>query len=241
MTIVCYDSCPRKTGTKNVEMARRFEIYLKEPVVKENKILFSWEPNYVFKESRYWVQYPEMETIECSKAILLEAYLPVCTAFAALGHVDIHLPGILNGVLLKGWGLLIQNIAGAAYSNQFNLKIINGSGQEQRKCGTEAKETGLLFGGGAESLLLLGRFMGKNIKPYLLSLGGPAWLGSDPNLNKDKFELDEKISKRFGLKLVKIRTKFRELIDDKKWLPYLKNGANILNSALFLPFNISVV
>ena len=222
-------------------MERMYKIYLNEPIVEGNKVSFSWEPNYIFKDNKFCVQYLDVVNIGGSKNLLYQAYLPVCLALAALGKVEVYLPGKISEATLSGWKDLIKQVSGKIYKRRCFIKIINGGVAVEDIEKIQLRETGLLFGGGTESLLMLGRLLDKKIKPYLLSLGGSGWLSSDPERNKVKFEQDDLVAREFNLKLIRIRTNFRDLIDDKLWLHYLKKDTDILNSSLFLPFNVSMI
>ena len=218
------------------------DIYLKKPKIENNTVIFSWEPNIGFLENSYWVEYPDFQKIKVSKEKLTEAYFPICLAFAAVGDVKVHLPWIISDSLIYKWEHAIYTIAERRYKTKCNLSIINGDMfKDEDQANKDRAKIALLFGGGSESLLALAHLLEKRVSPYIISLGGPSWPGSNPDVNFKKFELDKNIAKEFNLQLLKIRTNFKAIIAEQNWLPYMQKGNNMLFSVLYLPFFISFV
>lgn len=219
------------------------EIYLNQPRVEGRRIYYSWTPNVLFKGSEYYVEYLDLKEINTTPSALLEGYLAVCLVFGVLGDVVIHMPGELSPDVLKSWYRLIEDASRKMYKERFNLKIVESENeaQETNENKGDGFEVGLLFGGGTESLLALGRLLDQKTSPFLLSLWGSQWRGSELDINKDRFALEEDLAKEFHLKMFRVTTNLKSLIDSKDFYPYLKNEANIFNAVLFLPINLSLV
>ena len=75
-------------------------------------------------------------------------------------------------------------------------------------------EHGLLFGGGAESLLVLSQLLEQGISPVLLSVCGEGWPGSDPTVNGGKLRHDEFVAASLGLKLIRAETSLYKLLGE---------------------------
>lgn len=68
---------------------------------------------------------------------------------------------------------------------------------------------GLYFGGGVESLSLLSLI--KHLKPYLLSVDGPAWMNSDHDKSSIKRNLQDQLSREHGFEFLRAWTDLRTL------------------------------
>jgi len=216
------------------------DIYLSMPQVNGNRIGFSWSPNRLFKENSYWIEYPDFKEIDCYEPLLAEMYLPVCIGFAALGDVTFHMPARIDEEILATWHKIITNMSKKLYKTRLNLRLINGPNCKKAPCENENKgeKVAVLFGGGMESLTVLGRMSKQNKDVCLVSLGGKGWYGCEPEKNKAKFEMDKQISNDLGVKLVSIRTNLADIIDSKAWYPLIKFRLHIFVAGMFLPFNI---
>ena len=213
-------------------------IVLNPPVVEKNRVHYSWSPNAGFKQSGFWVEYPDLEKIQASPGKLAEAYFPVCLGLAATGDVRIQLPVRLDEQVLKNWTRVIETASSKLFLRK-NFIQFETAGPAPDYSEGPYPETALFFGGGTESLLTLARLRQEGVSPWLVSLGGPDWLGSDPEKNPDKFNMDEKIAGDMGLRLLRIRTNFKEAANSPLWPPYLKPGVSMVNACLFMPFFLS--
>ncbi|HTL46989.1 MAG TPA: hypothetical protein VL688_02880 [Verrucomicrobiae bacterium] len=211
-------------------------VQLKLPEIKGNRVCFSWSPNYVFKKNSYWVEYPGIRRITASNGKVAEALFPLCLAFAALG-AEIKLPVKIDEGVLEGWRRVIS-IAAVQNYRRFGFDLTNGPIYPDYQAIT-GMQSALCFGGGTESLLTLAHLLNHGEKPVLASFGGPAWSGSNPEKNREKFRMDEQVRGDLGLELLKVRSNFREIIDPNAWKPYLKPGVSMINSVLLLPFFLS--
>ena len=215
------------------------KISLRPPRTDRNKILLSWEPNLVLKGSSYWVQYLNLSEINATPQALMEAYLPVCLAFCALGEVEIVFPYPFDRHVLESWTQLFKNTSKKLFRNRYNMIFTSVADGDESAVSHEGKETALLFGGGSESLLTLALLREKNISPYLASVWGSHWPGSDLELNRARYDLEERISSELKLRMFRISTNFRDLFVGSALDPYLSRKGNFLNAALFLPMNLS--
>jgi hypothetical protein len=219
------------------------EIYLNQPVVAGNRITYSWNENSLFPGRSFWIEYPDISEITASGYELIAPYLPVCIAFAAFGRVRIHLPVALQDRTLTSWVNVITGTAKVLFKRRYQLEFVNG-----QKMVTETtwrgNNTALLFGGGTESLLCLGKLRNNKVNPILVSFCGPSWRGSNEEENPHKFQLEKQISRDLGLTLINIRTSFRDLIrnKDKFWKPLLVSDVwNIVASSLFATFTFTFI
>jgi len=218
-------------------------ITLHQPKIEGNRLFLSWEPHYLLTDSNYWLEYAGSKELHCQPDALLEAYLPICLAFSLLGDVAISLPGPLAPHVLETWKRVCCDTSLALSKRTSRIEFIIPDSQETLSPEkANLKETALLFGGGSESLLTLAHLLEKKISPYLVSLWGAGWQGSDPVTNHARFVLEEQLCQEFGLRIFRVRTNIRRLFDNNKnFKPYLPRGAFIINAALFLPINISVL
>ena len=214
------------------------DIYFHLPRIQGNTLYLSWEPQELFLKNEYWIKYNELENIQASDDLLIQAYLPIFIIFAALSPIRLHLPKPINVQIIKKWKHLIQVTANHLYKHPFEIEFMNSTDQSQNviKAGTQ---TGLLFGGGTESLVTLARLRQQGISPILISYGGEAWTGSDPDVNPDKFKMDGFISKELNLQLLTIYSNVKTLFEIKKWHFLLRKKINIVNATMFLPFNVA--
>jgi hypothetical protein len=212
-------------------------IQLNLPEIQGNRLVFSWDPNVMFKEAQYWVEYPDLEKIEASEGKRAEALFPLCLAFAALG-ARVKLPVKISEEVLSHWRQVIQIAAFQCFRPPVRYSISNGTAPANYRP-YSGKKTVLCFGGGTESLLSLGLLMNEGVRPILASFGGPNWSGSDPEKNPDKFRMDETVSQELQLPLLRVRTNFRAVMNAEAWRPYLKKDISMLNTVLLLPFFIS--
>lgn len=208
------------------------------PVVRGNKVYFSWPSHPVFSTNHYWIEYPNLEKISPSPGKLTESLFPLCIAFAALG-IPLKLPVRLPDDLWRHW-MDVINIVSRKFFKKKDFRLVNG---EAPPCyrPIERNETLLCFGGGTESLLCLAYLSEVATKPILGSFSGPAWSGSNPEKNPHKFIMDEQIASEFGLETLRVHTNFREIVNGDAWRPYLKEDISMLNSVLLLPFFISFI
>ncbi len=216
----------------------KLEVRLNMPRVEKNKVLYSWDSKEGFLRSSYEVQYPGLESLEASLGKLTTAYFPVCLAFAAFGDVTCKLPVRIDDSVLKNWHHVIEVTARKLYKRSGAVHVENGDCDPAYK-NQSFENTAVFFGGGTESLLTLARLGERGLRPYLISFGGPGWMGSDPEANPDKFTLDKAISAEKRLELISVLTDFRQIIDDTLWRPYLKKDVSMINAALAMPFFIS--
>ena len=217
-----------------------YKIIFNLPKVEGNRIYFSWEPNYIFKNNSYYVEYCDLKMIETTPQALAEACLPLCLVFSLLGKVEIHLPHSIPESILNSWYKICQDTARKLYKYPLKLKIVSPPGFVPYKPLTGDK-TALLFGGGSESLLTLARLNDKGISPLLVSMWGSNWAGSNFEINKVRLQIENEVSKSFNLNFFRIYTNFRDLIIRKNCSPYLKQNFYIINSVLFLPLNLSFI
>ncbi len=218
------------------------DIYLHKPVVDNNKLILSWDPSFCFLSNTYWIECPDLEKIDCPKEKLSEVYFPVCLALAALGTVRFHLPYRVRQDVLDNWMRAIKEVAAVRYVRPCQVEFVNGEEDEPYEvCDDSYSENALLLGGGSESLLTLATLLDEGVRPYLISLGGPLWAGSDPTINTVKFKKDMEIARETGLQVINIRSNFKEIVSDKTWRPLMKSGASILVAVLYCPFFVSLV
>jgi hypothetical protein len=218
-------------------------IYLNEPRVDGGQIVYSWSENPLLDEEGLWIEYQDIQLQGPISMEHIAPYLPICLAFAVLGRVSVHLPYQIPEVIFRKWIKIIEDTAHAVYKKKKGFRLINGT-KPLKETMWVGDKTALLFGGGAEALFTLGHLREENVKPILISYGGPGWDGSDPEINPHKLETESKISKDFGLKIFKIKTSFFELIykPDGDWREYLGHHVTgMISAALFLPFAISAV
>ncbi len=214
---------------------------LKPPKIQGNKIFLSWEPCILFKEAGYHIEYLNLTEINTSPQALLEAYLPVCLAFCALGEVEINFPYHFDDRVLGVWEKVFKDTSKKLFRNPFGVKFNNPPIDGVSSIVTRGIETALLFGGGSESLLTLSYLLDKGISPYLVSGWGSNWSGSDLNLNRDRYDQEERISSEFNLRMFRICSNFRDLTTKCNFYPYLSKKVYFLNAVLFLPLNLSLL
>ncbi len=223
--------------------AKVMSVFLNEPKVEKGRLTYSWNQNGPLKGNSFWIEYPGIENITASSYELLVPYLPACLAFAAFGQVRVHLPFELDGEAMAAWIDILRSTARAVYRRGFGFELINGT-REAERSSWEGIHTALLFGGGMESLLCLGRLRQEGVRPFLVGFCGPNWDGSNEEKNPHKFELENKICRDFGLTLIKIRTSFRVVFrsHDAFWKDLLKEDAwNIMTSAIFSAFTFTFI
>ena len=219
------------------------------PKIQGNRIFFSWEPHpSLLTDSSYWIEYIDLKEIRIRSEALLEAYLPIFLAFSFLGDVTFILPGSVAPRVLETWkktcfdtSLALSKRPACVEFVAQEESIISHVQEAPESENSGLKETALLLGGGSESLLTLARLLKKGIAPILISLWGPGWNGSDPEVNEDRFTLEEKLKKQEGLRIVRIHTNIRHLFDHEKFKPYLRTKTFIIDAALFLPITLSAV
>lgn len=213
-------------------------VQLNLPEIHGNKIRFSWFPNFGLNANHYEVEYLDLERVEASPGKLTEAYFPLCLAFALKG-LHIKLPVRISEEILNHWHRVIAIAAAQCCHEPAAYAITNGTVPASYKS-SQLSKTALCFGGGTESLLTLAHLLDEGIRPVLASFGGPAWSGSNPEKNPDKFSMDEKVAHHFNLALLRVRSNFRELIPGAGW-EHLKKDVSFLNAVLLLPFFISLI
>jgi hypothetical protein len=217
---------------------KEFTLHL--PVIDKNKVLFSWDPCEGFKSTSYFVEFPDVSELKSSAGKLTEAYFPLCLLLASKGEVTIHLPVRLPDQIISEWKKVILKVSEKLYRNPACVTFMMSSVEPDYNAqANSANKMVLFFGGGTESLLTLARLIEKNVKPYLASLGGPNWPGSDPEINPDKFKMDARVSQELDLPLIRVRTNFKDIFYTSYWKKYLKDGVSLLNAVLAMPSFIS--
>ena len=213
---------------------------LNKPVLLKNRLVLSWAPRGFFRESSFWVEYPDLTSLSLSQEKMTEAYFPVCVALACLGDVEIELPFAVPDGILQNWERYLEAVSRACFRKKIRTVFKNGKeiSEPKREKGTE---TALLFGGGAESLLVLSRLLKEGRKPVLVSAGGPGWAGSDPDQNPHKAQMDHRVSQDLGLKLLRVLTNFRDVIHERDWNAFVRPWHSLVNAALLNPLLISLV
>ncbi len=214
------------------------DVILNLPAVKKNRVHYSWTSNKGFKQAHFWVEYPDLQNIEASPGKLTEAYFPVCLGLAATGPVHIQLPVKVEAQVLKNWTEAIQTTSKKLFRQKAAVEFTTTAEPAGYRPGP-FKETALFFGGGTESLLTLARLQKEGVSPYLVSFGGSDWAGSNPDENPDKFKMDEKIAHDLDLRLLRVRTNFKDAANSTHWGDFMKPGVSGVNACLFLPFFIS--
>jgi hypothetical protein len=213
-------------------------IVLNPPKVDKNRVYYSWAPNRGFKKTGFWVEYPDLEQILAGPGKLAEAYFPVCLGLAAGGPARFVLPARVDEAVLENWRKAIETASQKLYRRPASLSFeTTGPEPDYRK--GPFTDTALFFGGGTESLLCLARLRAEGESPWLVSLGGTDWAGSDPEGNPDKFRMDEKISSDLNLRLLRVRTNFKEAVNSPNWPPLAKPDVSMVNASLLLPFFLS--
>lgn len=221
---------------------KRVHITFNTPRIEGKRIFLSWEPNPLFRDPGYWIEYVDLQELHSSPDALLEAYLPVCLAFSVLGDIAIHLPSHIDYRVLECWNKICTDTSRILCKRTARIEfIVPKKMNEEAPKNRSFKETALIFGGGSESLLTLARLLDKKISPYLVSLWGEHWSGSNPDINRGRFVLEEKLCQEFKLKIIRIHTNVKTIYDKRKIKPYLRQGVYFVNAALFLPINISVL
>lgn len=224
----------KKPGSGNV-------IKLHGPKIDGNKLHLAWDDTELFDEAGFWIEYQGLDGALSHTNKLQEAYLPVCIALALLGDITLKLPLPMYRAVLDRWEDVCSSTARVMGRKSSVVKILApGITPEEKREGTPDK-TALLFGGGSESLLTLGRLMDKGIRPYLISCWGRSWLGSDPEVNLKRYELEQELSREFGLRILRVNTNVRSIFHKKNFKPFLKRKVYITNAALFLPIVLSSV
>lgn len=208
------------------------------PVVEGKRITYSWSSAHPFRASSYWIEYPDLESIQGSPGKLAEGFFPLFLAFSLLDTLKIKLPVELPEEVLMRWKKISHILGEKCGRGKPFLHIENGQvAPEYRE--VAAQKTALLFGGGTESLLTLARMQAQGISPVMVSLGGGRWPGSDPQMNPNKFLMDARLAKDFNLERVNVLTNFREIFDPGAWKYYLKDGVSLMNAVLALPSFVS--
>ena len=186
--------------------------------VSARRLECRWQPNpFPGYPDSFWVEYPfALEEVNGITTLYpaLVATLPLSFAesrfriessltessgnnddLLALRHVLDRWPGFVKNVAARHFGKAVQI--------QIEAPVIrpnNDSPVDTRN------GTGLFFGGGVESLLVLAELLAKRIKPTLISFVGPGWIGSDPGCNPAKLEQDARVAGDLGLNLRYIHT-----------------------------------
>jgi hypothetical protein len=212
------------------------------PRIEGNKVFLSWGPSPLFQEPGYWIEYKGLEKLHCRQDALLEAYLPVCIALSFLGEVTIKLPGYVAPLVLETWKKTCTDTTRVLCKKTATVEFIVPEPDQGYFPGNEnGKETALLFGGCAESLLTLAHLLDQKISPYLASLWAQGWIGSDPDTNPERFELEEELCREFKLKMIRIHTNARSIFSKKNFKPYVRRKVFLIDAAFILPINISVL
>ncbi|GEM_PF-2050404 len=216
------------------------EITLHPPRVEGNRVHFSWSPaTGLFLEDGYYAEYPDLTTVDASAGKLAEAYFPVCLALATLGHVRFRLPAKIDPAVLTVWKDVIDATASRLYRREVRVEFVCEPVEPgYKKVGSSSA---LFFGGGVESLLVLGRLLDQGTRPVLVSLAGGNWPGSDPETNPDKFAMDRRVSSELGLKLFRVYTDFREKFRFDAWDALMLPGFSVMNSVVALPSFIALL
>lgn len=105
----------------------------------------------------------------------------------------------------------------------------------------EAAPEGLLFGGGAESLLTLTRLL-ERTTPRLISLCGAGWTGSDPDKNALKLAFDEHVAADLKLRLERIETSAYAAVTafQPAWERGTKGPLFLANAIVFAPLALGI-
>jgi hypothetical protein len=221
---------------------KRIFVNLHTPRVEANKVFLSWDQSPIFEESSYWIEYKGLKGLHCRPDALLEAYLPICIALSFLRNVTIKLPGYVDPLVLETWKKVCTDTTGVLCKKTTAVEfIVPDLAQEYLSDNENRKETALLFGGGSESLLTLAYLLDKKISPYLASLWGDGWIGSDLKTNPERFDLEEELCREFGLKIIRIHTNVRSIFAKKRFKPYLRQKVYLIDAAFSLPIYASVL
>ncbi len=213
-------------------------IVLHPPKVEKNRVTYSWSPNRGFKNAGFWVEYPDLDGVDASPGKLAEAYFPVCLGLAATAPARFVLPARVDEGILQNWEKAVEAASKKLFRRPAAVRFESADRAPDYRPGP-GSETALFFGGGTESLLCLARLRSQGLSPWLVSLGGADWAGSDPENNPDKFKMDEKVSSELGLRLLRIRTNFKEAANSPHWRTFVRPGVSMVNAGLFLPFFLS--
>lgn len=190
--------------------------------VSARRLECRWQPNpFPGYPDSFWVEYPfavEGETGVTSLYLALVASLPLSfteSRFRIESSLFEPRAGS-NDVLalrhiLDQWPGFVKNVAARHFGKAVQIRIESplippGVDTTSVSLANTRNKTGLFFGGGAESLLVLAELMAKDIKPILISFVGPGWVGSDPVCNPTKLELDFRVARELGLQLRHIHT-----------------------------------
>jgi hypothetical protein len=221
---------------------KRILVNLHDPRVEANKVFLSWDQSPIFEESSYWIEYKGLKELHCRPDALLEAYLPICIALSFLGNVTIKLPGYVDPLVLETWKKVCTDTTSVVCKKITEVDFIVPDLAQGHLCDYENRqETALLFGGGSESLLSLAYLLDKKISPYLVSLWGDGWIGSDLKINPERFALEEKLCREFGLRIIRIQTNIRSIFVKKRFKPYLRQKVYLIDAAFSLPIYASMV
>jgi len=160
-----------------------------------------WEPNpFPGYPDSFWVEYPAADLVGVSPALL---------PMLALSFADsrFHVAGPVTTAdekVMPAWQGYVEEIAREHFGKPVRVQL---EVSAARPAGEVSKSgTALLFGGGTESLLVLGELLAKDTRPELLSFIGPGWTGNDPARNPTKLRSDRQVADELGLGLHHIRT-----------------------------------
>ena len=167
--------------------------------------------------------------------------------------VDLHCPGFFRKsnykitwlcfpLVLETWKKVCTNVTRALGKRTSEVEfVVSDAAKEQFFQDQSFQETALLFGGGSKSLLTLAHLLDQNVSPYLISLWGDSWTGSDPEKNRERFDLEENICQDLQLRIVRIHTKLRAIFHKKNFKPSLRKKVYNIDAAFTLPISVSVV
>ncbi len=150
--------------------AKKVKLYLHEPYIEKNKVLFRWDcnPNVeCFLKNEFHIIYPEhIDLLNINRDILWFIFLASLNQYIAIiAPVEIKLAERINPAILKFWTRVLPihhsvNVYGKNRSSKFKLKFINGNKLYSKNShkNKENKDHCLLFGGGKDALVQIGLF-----------------------------------------------------------------------------------
>ncbi|HUJ10311.1 MAG TPA: hypothetical protein VL171_09810 [Verrucomicrobiae bacterium] len=185
--------------------------------ISSRRLECRWEPNpFPGYPNSFWVEYPS--TLKraagvTSLYLALPASLPLSFTESRFRIESSLIEPQAGGnevdalrQILNGWPHFVKNITARHFGRAVEIHMeppvmLPGADTPCHSLESAQRKTGLFFGGGAESLLVLGELLAKGIKPILISFLGPGWIGSDPVRNPTKLEQDSRIASQLGLQL----------------------------------------
>ena len=102
-------------------------IYLNEPMVEGNRIIYSWSENPLLDEDGLWIECQDLVLQGPMSVEYLAPYLTICLAFAVLGKISVHLPYKIPEEIFLTWTKTIEDTAVAVFKREKGFRLINGS------------------------------------------------------------------------------------------------------------------